>query len=745
MSITIALTWIATNFSCAVSPACTNISARALKNVSVQSGLGPITKTRSHLENMPLCYRSERRGSILIVRLQIANSKRILYLDTLKAAADKSDAAPLALLIKLHSKTSRNLETLTFDRIEVPAPYVEEVLSLMRKTGRLQESAPPSVKEEVSPKVVVAPLLAPSPLPRLTLTDASGCFANLWIDYGSFSVLFEDFAPNAGSWPRQKKVEVDWEKDLLEAGYLRKAVDNSRYYCPSTKVKEALELLMAVGWKVEHAAGEKVGQEVSIREEKGRILIEGAIRGLLDVSLQMQGVWEGETFVLKKSKVCALSPLLKNGQVTWDASLLRLTEGLQAGAKIDMALPSTHFKGTLLPYQQEGVDWLSFLYQWGFSALLADEMGLGKTVQVLAFLSRIGINLPVLIVAPTSLLFNWRSEISRFLSVCPPVTLISYTELRQNIERYSSTPFEVIILDESNAIKTASTQTAKAAFKLQGRFKIVLTGTPMENRPDELWSQFHFLMPDLVERKIDTLRAQTRPFILRRKKEEVALDLPEKVEQIVWLEMDEPQKELYEAYKQGIKMDGASQMEILEAILRLRQIAVDPRLIGSDVSGSKWSQLMIDIEQAMEEERKILVFSQFTSMLKLIRHEFPKALYLDGSTPADKRGELVTQFQQDPHAALFLLSIKAGGVGLNLTAADYVLLLDPWWNESVERQAIDRAHRIGQKKTVMVKRYLTVGTIEEKILTLKQKKLETADLLLSEGCLNPFELLQLLS
>ena len=664
-----------------------------------------------------LIYKVEKRGRTLLVRLSQQGSRRLLYLDTLKTLAQESDKEALALLIKIQRQTSQNLDTLSFERIEVPPIHVEEALRLMRKTGRLVGDLAPSVE---------APLQV---FPRLLLKERSGCFADLWMEYGIGRVAFDDFAPTVKGRPRLKKEEAGWEKDLLEAGFVRKIVDDSHYYCPSEKVKEALELLLSVGWHIEQPSGKRVSRQIEVSEEKGRIVIRGAFRGLLDPSLQMSGVWEGETLCLKKHQVSALFPLLGDAAVNWEEKLLLLTEGLKRGREKEAALPGPSFRGTLLPYQQKGVDWLQFLYQSGFSGLLADEMGLGKTVQVLAFLSRLRTNLPVLIIAPTSLLFNWRSEIARFLPEGLNVVLTSYTSLRLSPESYFQTPFEVIVLDESNAIKTATTQTARAACRLQGRFKICLSGTPIENRPDEIWSQFHFLMPDLIERNSEALKSQIRPFILRRRKEEVQIDLPEKIEQLTWIEMGEEQKELYCSYKQGLRLDGAGQMEILEAILRLRQICCDPRLIGAQGASAKTEQLISDVKEALAEQRKILIYSQFTSMLQLIRDEFPEALYLDGSTSSEERGRLVQAFQEGANP-LFLLSLKAGGVGLNLTAADTVFLFDPWWNEAVERQAIDRAHRIGQKKTVIAKRYLTVGTVEEKMLELKKQKQKTADQLL---------------
>ena len=697
---------------------------------------------------MDLLYKVERKGRSLVVRLEQRGVKRVLYLDTLKSIAKESDKEILALLVKIQKQTHRNLETISFQRIEIPPQSAEEALRLMLKTGRatvVEEVVPIATATLPPPIPVVLPPPPLTVLPRLVLKDPTGCFADLWMDYGIGQIAIEDFSPTIQGRVRLKKEEAQWEKDLLEAGYIKKMVDDSHYYCPSEKVKECLQLLLAVGWRIDNASGQQIGKkEMEVREDKGRIAIRGQIRGMLDAKIQMDGVWEGEVLYLKRSQVGSVLPLLEDPNVQWEENLRALAMGLKNGASREVAAPDCSFQGELLPYQQKGVDWMHFLHRWGFSGLLADEMGLGKTVQVLAFLSRLRTNLPVLIVAPTSLLFNWRAEIARFLPGRNNFTLISYSALRLNVDRYCQTEYEAIVLDESNAIKTASTQTARAACKLKGRFKICLSGTPIENRPDEIWSQFHFLMPDLIERNAETLKQQIRPFILRRRKEEVQLDLPEKIEQITWVEMEEAQAELYQTYIRGIKLDGATKMEILEAILRLRQISCDPRLVGSDIVGAKLQQLISDVQEALEQKRKVLIFSQFTTMLQLIRNEFKDALYLDGSVTGEKRGELVRAFQEDPDCSLFLLSLKAGGVGLNLTAADYVFLFDPWWNDAVERQAIDRAHRIGQKKTVIAKRYLAVGTIEEKMLQLKNKKQQTADQLLDFEGWSTDDLLQLL-
>jgi len=823
-----------------------------------------------------LKYSIEFKEFSLLVKIEEQGTKRVLYLDTLKAVAKEADQEALALLTRIHlrSPNASLSSDLSFQSIEVSGAQVSETLKALAKTERLffqgkklacewetaakvywkgekggalgaflhykNEEIPIEQCERIFPgwflkdallRQIATPIswrwveifskgplflegiqkkkfLEEEPpilwkelpkekpievLPELHLRDATGCFADLWMDYGIGRVAFEDFAPSVQGKPRQKEVEKHWEKDLLESGFIRKRMDNSHYYCPSEKIREALFFLIEMGWKIIDFRKRRVfkqsGFALEIQEENGAIAVRGTVQfqsetsplrnaqgrmwvdlneesvGLLDRKEQIEGEWEGETLYLRKQRASALCGLLDMPGIQWEDSLRKAIVGLKNGASMETAPPGPTFQGELLPYQQKGVDWLAFLHRWGFSALLADEMGLGKTVQVLAFFSRLRTNLPVLIVAPTSLTFNWRAEIDRFLGISvyvhtgperltelselqkTPWIITSYAILRLDEELLSQVEFEVIALDESNAIKTASTQIARAACRLKGRFKIAISGTPMENRVDELWSQFRFLMPDLLAERlepIDQIKKKIRPFLLRRRKEEVQLDLPEKIEQIAWVEMGEGQLQVYDSYRAALKsgllkqvqQDGmqAHRMEVLEAILRLRQICCDPRLVGSEIEGAKLELLMADLEEALSEQRKVLIYSQFTSMLQLIGKEVRKRgwdpLYLDGSTKGDARGQLVRSFQEDPEKRLFLLSLKAGGVGLNLTAADYVLLFDPWWNEAVERQAIDRAHRIGQKKTVIAKRYLIPNTIEEKMLKLKaQKQLASEQLL----------------
>jgi superfamily II DNA or RNA helicase len=626
--------------------------------------------------------------------------------------------------------------------------------------------------------------------PELVLSDQTGCFANLWMEYrGVGRVCFDDPSLVILGKKRKKIEENGWEKDLLELGFIRKVVGGSSYYCPGDKVRETLCFLLELGWKIVSSEGNVVLRQTStswdVREKNDQVAISGKVRfGSQEVDIKLlaksesrlwialesgsigllekpkisslEGSWEGDSLIIPRRSLHFVSSLLEGDDVKWEGVILKMVEGLRSGASLELALPDKRFHGKLLPYQQKGVDFLSFLQRWGFAALLADEMGLGKTVQVLAFFSRVRTNLPILVVAPSSLLYQWREEIYRFLPgasvyihagssrlkdlpLDTEIVITSYAILRIDQDLLARSEFEVIVLDEANAIKTASTMTAKAAFRLNGRFKISLTGTPIENCFEEIVSQFQFLMPDLKLKDFERLKGQIKPFILRRKKKEVEIDLPEKMELISWVSMTEEQDVFYHSYLSQVKEGlirkvqadgiGSHRMEVLETILRLRQICADPRLVGEKIAGSKIDLLLSDIEG-----HNVLIYSQFTSMLGLVSKALEEKgksfLYLDGSVSPEQRALLVHRFQTDPRESIFLLSLKAGGVGLNLTKADYVFLLDPWWNEAVEQQAIDRAHRMGQKNQVIAKRYLVPNSIEEKMLRLKEKKRGMAELLL---------------
>lgn len=443
--------------------------------------------------------------------------------------------------------------------------------------------------------------------------------------------------------------------------------------------------------------------------------------------------------------------------------------------------PSEDFEGALRAYQSFGLGWLRFLDGMAWGGCLADDMGLGKTVQALAHLQLLkaeGRKGTTLVVTPKSLVFNWARETARFTpdlrcgSYIGPkrsrllenlddydILFSTYGTVRRDVDVLSKHQFLYIILDEAQAIKNVESQNAKAARILSGERRLILSGTPVENHLGELWSLFDFLNPGMLgsynafkkrfggELGVDSgglnfLRRTLRPFILRRKKEEVAPDLPPRTEETILCTMEPEQKKVYAELKERcrnsvlsqVKTKGIarSKLHILEALLRLRQAACHPALIDKEnveMASGKLTTLMLMLEQIEDGGHKALIFSQFTSLLALVRKELDEQgkiyEYLDGQT--HNRGERVDRFQTDEDCRFFLISLKAGGVGLNLTAADYVFILDPWWNPAVEAQAIDRAHRIGQDKKVFAYRYVSEGTIEERIADLQESKRKLAD------------------
>jgi superfamily II DNA or RNA helicase len=448
------------------------------------------------------------------------------------------------------------------------------------------------------------------------------------------------------------------------------------------------------------------------------------------------------------------------------------------------------FRGELRGYQRDGLGWFRFLREFGFGGCLADDMGLGKTVQVLALLAsrekeRGDAPRASLVVAPRSVVFNWIDEAKRFApklrtldytgigrsaadlgSGKHELVLTTYGTLRRDAAALSKIPFDYVILDESQAIKNASSQAAKAARLLSGRHRLALSGTPIENHLGELWSLFEFLNPGMLGKspafrtwtagagdaddasRIALARA-VKPFVLRRTKEKVTPELPARTEQTLWCDLGPVQRRLYDQLRDHyrasllaqVNRDGLakSKIHVLEALLRLRQAACHPGLIDKARSGMESAKLDLLVERVAEvvdEGHKVLVFSQFTSLLALLQPRLGAlgpigTAYLDGATPAKERAEAVARFQDDENCRLFLLSLKAGGVGLNLTAAGYVFLLDPWWNPAVEAQAIDRAHRIGQSKPVIAYRLVARDTVEERILSLQEKKRALADSILA--------------
>ncbi len=507
----------------------------------------------------------------------------------------------------------------------------------------------------------------------------------------------------------------------------------------------------------------------------------GLLAGLGDV--------EGHRLRYARSQAGLLDALLASEpEVAVDAIFERVRQELQSFAGVAPADAPAEFSGQLRDYQREGLGWLDFLKRFGFGGCLADDMGLGKTIQVLALLesrrelrAAVGKELrrPSLVVVPRSLVFHWKKEAAQFaprLKILDhtgggrlkpgdhfddyDVVLTTYGTLRRDALQFKDIRFDYCVLDEAQAIKNAGTLSAKAARLLAADHRLALSGTPVENHLGELWSLFEFLNPGMLgsasvfgragrNPEVDTrnlLARALRPFILRRTKGEVAKELPEKTEQTIYCDLEPKDRKLYDElrayYRARLLKDvepeemSRVKFQALEALLRLRQAACHPGLIDkSKVAdpSAKIDTLLAQLDQVLEEDHKILVFSQFTSLLAILRSRLDKEklpyAYLDGRT-RDRQAR-VEQFQNDPNLKLFLISLKAGGLGLNLHAAEYVYLLDPWWNPAVEAQAIDRAHRIGQTRQVFAYRLIARDTVEEKVLELQQTKRDLADAIIS--------------
>ncbi len=490
-----------------------------------------------------------------------------------------------------------------------------------------------------------------------------------------------------------------------------------------------------------------------------------------------------------RTQVGLLDALLASQpEATCDETFRRTRDELRRFDGIAPAEPPDTFIGELRPYQREGLGWFEFLRRFGFGGCLADDMGLGKTVQVLAMLearrrdgeANVRPRKPSLVVVPRSLIFNWKEEASKFapqLKVLDHSTstrkkdgahfaahdlvLTTYGTLRNDAPFIKDNAFDYVVLDEAQAVKNSACEAAKAVRLLQGDHRLCLSGTPVQNHLGELWSLFDFLNPGMLgsanifssaaakNPDPDTrimLSRGLRPFILRRTKSQVAKDLPEKQEQTLFCELDTEQRKMYDDLRDHYRLNLLGQIEekglakskfmILEALLRLRQAACHPALIDkklTEAPSAKLDALLPRLAEVIDEGHKALVFSQFTSFLSLVKKQLDKDgvvyEYLDGKT-RDRQAK-VDRFQTDPNCKLFLISLKAGGVGLNLTAADYVFLLDPWWNPAVEAQAIDRTHRIGQTRQVFAFRLIAKNTVEEKVLALQQTKRDLADAIIN--------------
>lgn len=496
------------------------------------------------------------------------------------------------------------------------------------------------------------------------------------------------------------------------------------------------------------------------------------------------GVSQDDYVRFGKNQVGILDALLvAQESVTYDDAFVKLRERLHNFQGIETSAEPTGFVGHLRDYQCEGVGWLRFLQEFSFGGCLADDMGLGKTVQLLALLhervSHRAEHLPSLVVVPKSLIFNWHNECKTFV---PNLKILEYTgldrirlrtdftkhdlilttygTLRRDILHLKDIQFDYVVLDEAQAIKNNRSQVAKSARLLQAKHRLALSGTPIENHLGDLWSIFEFLNPGMLGRasvfKPETTEAADaesrqllsralKPFILRRTKKEVAKELPDRLEQTIYCKMGDAQTQMYAELREHYRVSllglvqreglAKSKIHVLEALLRLRQAACHPGLLKPDLleeGSAKLDVLIWHLEELLSEGHKVLVFSQFTSMLSIVKPALEKRNivyeYLDGQTR--RRKEHVERFQTDPDCGVFLISLKAGGLGLNLTAADYVFILDPWWNPAVEAQAIDRAHRIGQTRQVFAYRLICRDTVEEKILQLQLQKRDLAEAIL---------------
>lgn len=526
----------------------------------------------------------------------------------------------------------------------------------------------------------------------------------------------------------------------------------------------------------------------ALETEDGRFIALGDGRFVALTRSFRQRLQELAAVTEARGKALRVSPLAapaldelaqRAGTLDTDDAYQSLLQRIGEAERLTVQLPGT-LRADLRDYQSDGFRWLCRLAHWGAGACLADDMGLGKTVQTLAFLLTQAHQGPTLIVAPTSVCPNWVTEAERFAPTLRPiefatsdrqavidalapfdVVIASYGILQNASELLSAASWRTIVLDEAQAIKNAATKRAKAAMKLTGDFKMILTGTPIENHLGELWNLFRFINPGLLgsrksfvrrfvtpierhgdQRARSALKRLIRPFVLRRLKSQVLYELPPRTEIVRYVELSSKEQALYEglrlrALEKLSEQEGPGHIRILAEIMRLRRACCHPSLAvpGSELAGSKLAVFGEVLDELTEGRHKALVFSQFVDHLSIIRAYLDQRevsyQYLDGSTPASERKKRVDAFQSG-HGEVFLISLKAGGTGLNLTAADYVIHLDPWWNPAVEDQASDRAHRIGQDRPVTIYRLVTKYTIEEKIVALHTRKRDLAESLLAD-------------
>ncbi len=562
------------------------------------------------------------------------------------------------------------------------------------------------------------------------------------------------------------KINIEYsDANLLEIGFETGDIDKeelNKVFQSLIEKKKYHKMQSGALLSLQSERWREIENLIELNSLKSRDFIDGKVELPAHTAFQIEDLFSSKQEKVKKSK-----------------AFKKLIQSISNPEVIDEEVPSS-VAAILRDYQERGFYWFATLARYGFGGVLADDMGLGKTLQTITFILSERLKdrkrPPFLVVAPASLIYNWEKEFEKFAPELQ-VTIIdgpkvereekllqlekndvfitSYPLLRRDFQLFEQICFSGLILDEAQAIKNSASLTYKAVKTIKAANKFALSGTPIENKLDELYSLFSVVMPGFFksQKAFSTLseeliRKRIMPFILRRKKEEVLKELPEKIETTRHTELTKEQRELYLAYLQRIQQEAMSQLnsegfdksriKILAGLTRLRQLCCHPALFLENYQGEsgKLNELLELLDELQQNQRRVLIFSQFTSMLGLIRENLAEkgivCFYLDGNTPVKERLKMVDEFNEGTET-VFLISLKAGGTGLNLTGADTVILFDLWWNPAVEQQAADRAHRIGQKNVVQVVKLVTKGTIEEKIMALQEKKKALFDKVIQSG------------
>lgn len=695
----------------------------------------------------------------------IAPFQRKVTLEDLQTDASSLGIQPSALC-QLINHTGLYTQPFRIDRRLLSHPLVQQVLqahpySYIQSSPKssLKRCSDPSTLFALSSSVIHQPSSIPSGL--LYIDNPALWHKNIKVRF-RYADALSDFHPTYSSLPYISRIGSLMQRNkLAEANLLAMLGDD---YNPATATlslnntdTERLAELTKKGWTLYVSSPNKASSQLYAHHEPSGIIWFSTdesdgntefAQQLLDGYLHRRNYQESDGHITLFKKEDATrsddKTLIQQLGAPFDAYQLYSDLEPLTNSEIDTInhTLSQHLHATLRPYQREGVLWLQQQRKNSHGCLLADEMGLGKTIQIIAHLCCLGSNRKHLIIAPTSLIYNWQNEVSRFAPhLMGQLTFVSYDMLRIHLSNYLSEIYDTIIIDEAQVIKNRQTKKYQAISQLHCKHKIILTGTPIENSIDELWSHFMMLMPSMqsLYHRLHILGVQTvpevyvtlsskflKPFILRREKQMVLQDLPERIEKTVYIELSDTERANYQqvhttilhAFASGLS--GRISSLALEGLLRLRQACIAPKF-----------QTVLDYLYTFRSEgRQVLLFSQFVSAL----HELESLLASEGIRFVTLYGDTrnrdipVRQFLSDSSITVFLISLKAGGVGLNLTSADRVILLDDWWNPAVEDQAMARAHRIGQKHNVLVLRLVCKDTVEEKILQLQDQKRQTVNL-----------------